>query len=126
MSDYGSYRYMGFWFQPDPVNIEQADTFGNNKFLEKYWSADTYTQMPSNSMPNLFENYFNFNFDFDSYQNSNCNNYFSYDEILSNFNNQLNNSSAQNTTKSNSAIGLSTGETTAQINYNDYFNSIFS
>ena len=46
MSDYGSYRYMGFWFQPDPVNIEQADTFGNNKFLEKYWSADTYTQMP--------------------------------------------------------------------------------
>ena len=40
--------------------------------------------------------------------------------ILSNFNNQLNNSSAQNTTKSNSAIGLSTGETTAQINYNDY------
>ncbi len=142
MSDYGSYRFMGFWFQPDPVPMEEARPFGNNGFLKKYWNSDTYTQMPSNSMPNLFENYYNFNFDGTNYQNL-----YSYGQVIDNYSKAVedykgdtdtneNNSTVSgessinlnspNISNDNSSINLSENNSFMRIDYSSYFSSIFN
>ena len=83
MSDYSSYRLMGFWFQPDPVSMDDADLYYHNHYLEKYWNSDIYSQESESSTPNIFENYFNFDFSnsMDNYQNTTTpfDGYFNYD-----------------------------------------------
>ncbi len=93
MSDYSSYRLMGFWFQPDPVSMDDADLYYHNHYLEKYWNSDIYSQKSESSTPNIFENYFNFDFSnsMDNYQNTTTpfDGYFNYDydSVLDNYQN---------------------------------------
>lgn len=136
MTDYNSYRFMGFWFQPDRVSMDDANPFTNNGYLKKYWDEDTYTQAPENSLPNIFENYYNFNFDssmqqiqnssslYNSYYNIDFGNYgssssqgnYSYDSVLNNFRTQVSNYKNETNESRETATG----------GYSSYFNSLFN
>ncbi len=131
MSDYTSYRFMGFWFQPDPVPMEEARPFSNNGYLKKYWNEDIYSQKPENSAPNIFENYFNFSYGSSVSGNSSC-----YDEIIGNFKNTVNGTNNQNTNdvkqeentqQKSSCIELSVDNSASfDIDFNSYFDAYFS
>ncbi len=119
MSDYGTYRYMGFWFQPDPVPMDEARPFSNNGFLKKYWDEDYYTEV-SNQTSNPFENYFHINFDL----NTGCT------QTDINFKDSLDNASSINLDNDlqagQSVINLSENNCSKKIDYIKYFNSIFN
>ncbi len=71
-TDYGSYTFRGFWFQPDPVSMDEADPTRHNAFLNKYWDSDSYSEnLPQSE--SIFSNYFNYGQDIDT---SNTSSYF--------------------------------------------------
>ena len=128
MSDYSSYRLMGFWFQPDPVSMDDADLYYHNHYLEKYWNSDIYSQESESSTPNIFENYFNFDFSnsMDNYQNTTTpfDGYFNYDydSVLDNY---------QNTTTPfdgyfNYDYEINTDNTSYKLPTDAYFNADYS
>ncbi len=93
MSDYGSYSLQGFWFQPDPVALEDAKPFANNGYLEKYWDLDSNA---GNFEPayNMFENYYNIG----SIYDNTC----SYDDVIDNFKKQTGESDGEESSQSSS------------------------
>ncbi len=116
MSDYNSYRFMGFWFQPDPVSMDNADPFYHNHYLENYWNENNYTQSSSSNFTSIFDNYFNFNYDnslnnyentgspFDAYFNIGSNNTQisnGYESVLDNYRSQMSQFGVEGTTNTN-------------------------
>ena len=72
-TDYGSYAFKGFWFQPDPVSMEDADPVRHNAFLNKYWDSESYDENLPQNDSSIFSNYFNYGQDIDT---SNTSTYF--------------------------------------------------
>lgn len=72
-TDYGSYNLRGFWFQPDPVSMDEADPIRHNAFLGKYWDSESYDENLPQNDSSIFSNYFNYGQDIDT---SNTSTYF--------------------------------------------------
>ena len=95
MSDYGTYSLQGFWFQPDPVALKDADLYGNNGYLEKYWNVGSGSNAGDfQPVYNMFENYYNMGTYYD--------NTYSYDAIIDNFKKQTGQTGSSDSSQSSS------------------------
>lgn len=85
------YYEKGFWFEPKRVEPEDADIWGNRKFLKKYWGeGDSSSINLSGSSQYSFDNYYTGNYG--EYAQDFANNATSYNDVMNGFKDKLNNS----------------------------------
>ena len=85
------YYEKGFWFEPKRVEPEEADIWGNRKFLKKYWGeGDSSSINLSGSSQYSFDNYYTGNYG--EYAQDFANNATSYNDVMNGFKDKLNNS----------------------------------